>query len=119
MLMKAGCSQNAAYVDRFSSSFVRVILRLAREHHSSPNVETIGVTELLTYCLDMLKNRVGVMKIDTRKVFIGNIITGLIERTGDAKLMKALCKVSGGGQATSASTSTSASEWRNLLFTAG
>lgn len=53
-----------------------------------------GVTELLTYCLDMLKNRVGVMKIDTRKTFIAHIITGLIERTTDAKLMKALCKVS-------------------------
>lgn len=54
----------------------------------------VGVTELLTYCLDMLKNRVGVMKIDTRKTFISGIITGLIERTTDAKLMKALCKVS-------------------------
>lgn len=41
----------------------------------------------------MLKNRVGVMKIDTRKTFIAVIITGLIERTNDAKLMKALCKV--------------------------
>ncbi|XP_065219244.1 transformation/transcription domain-associated protein isoform X2 [Planococcus citri] len=93
MLIKAGCSNNQSYVDRFSSSFVRVIQRLAREHHSSANVETIGVTELLTYCLDMLKNRVGVMKIDTRKTFIATIITGLIERTTDAKLMKALCKL--------------------------
>lgn len=42
MLMKAGCSNNPSYVDRFSSSFVRVIQRLAREHHSSSNVETIG-----------------------------------------------------------------------------
>lgn len=42
----------------------------------------------------MLKNRIGVMKIDTRKTFIAIIITGLIERTTDAKLMKALCKVS-------------------------
>ncbi|XKL66766.1 hypothetical protein PGB90_010186 [Kerria lacca] len=93
MLMKAGCSNNQSYVDKFSSSFVRVIQRLAREHNSSANVETIGVTELLTYCLDMLKNRIGVMKIDTRKTFIAIIITGLIERTTDAKLMKALCKL--------------------------
>lgn len=42
MLIKAGCSNNQSYVDRFSSSFVRVIQRLAREHHSSSNVETIG-----------------------------------------------------------------------------
>lgn len=34
------------------------------------------------------------MKIEIRKMFIATIITGLIERTTDAKLMKALCKVS-------------------------
>lgn len=43
MLMKAGCSNNQSYVDKFSSSFVRVIQRLAREHNSSANVETIGI----------------------------------------------------------------------------
>lgn len=49
MLMKAGCSNNPSYVDRFSSSFVRVIQRLAREHHSSSNVETIGKMTRIMY----------------------------------------------------------------------
>lgn len=47
MLMKAGCSNNQCYVDRFTSSFVRVIQRLAREHNGSSNVETIGMSFLM------------------------------------------------------------------------
>lgn len=47
MLMKAGCSNNQCYVDRFTSSFVRVIQRLAREHNGTSNVETIGINFFL------------------------------------------------------------------------
>lgn len=50
MLMKAGCSNNQCYVDRFTSSFVRVIQRLAREHNGTSNVETIGMSFIFFLC---------------------------------------------------------------------
>lgn len=33
------------------------------------------------------------MTVDTRKTFIGAILVGLIEKTQDIKVMKAICKV--------------------------
>lgn len=33
------------------------------------------------------------MTVDTRKTFIGTILVGLIEKTQDIKVMKAICKV--------------------------
>lgn len=50
-------------------------------------------TELLILGLDMVKNRVGVMSPDMRKGFIGTILVGLIEKTQDAKVMKAITKM--------------------------
>ena len=40
-----------------------------------------------------MKNRVGVMSQEMRKSFIGNILAGLIERTGDSKVMSAITKM--------------------------
>ena len=50
-------------------------------------------SELLILSLDLVKNRVGVMSPDMRKGFIGNILVGLIEKTQDAKVMKAITKM--------------------------
>lgn len=36
--------------------------------------------------LDLLKARVSVMPVDTRKTFIGTVLVGLIEKTTDAKV---------------------------------
>lgn len=41
----------------------------------------------------MVKNRVVVMGADMRKSFIGTILVGLIEKTPDIKVMKAIAKV--------------------------
>lgn len=41
----------------------------------------------------MVKNRVGVMSLEMRKGFIGTILVGLIEKTPDNKVMKAITKM--------------------------
>lgn len=53
----------------------------------------LATIELLILSLELVKNRVGVMTVDTRKTFIGTILVGLIEKTQDIKVMKAICKV--------------------------
>ena len=50
-------------------------------------------SELLILSLDLVKNRVGVMSLDMRKGFIGTILVGLIEKTTDSKVMKAITKM--------------------------
>lgn len=42
--------------------------------------------ELLTLSLDLVKNRVVVMGVDMRKLFIGGILVGLIEKSTDVKV---------------------------------
>lgn len=50
-------------------------------------------SELLILSLDLVKNRVGVMGVEMGKAFIGTILVGLIEKTPDVKVMKAITKV--------------------------
>ena len=50
-------------------------------------------TELLILSLDLVKNRVGVMSPDMRKGFIGTVLVGLIEKTQDSKVVKAITKM--------------------------
>ena len=52
-----------------------------------------GSSELLILSLDLVKNRVGVMSQEMRKSFIGNILAGLIEKTNDSKVMRAITKM--------------------------
>lgn len=44
-------------------------------------------------CLDLVKTRVVVMGGEMRKNFIGTILVGLIEKSPDNKVMKAITKV--------------------------
>lgn len=50
-------------------------------------------SELLVLSLDLVKNRVVVMGAEMRKIFIGTILVGLIEKSPDVKIMKAITKV--------------------------
>lgn len=50
-------------------------------------------SELLILCLDLVKTRVVVMGVEMRKTFIGAILVGLIEKTQDIKVMKAVVKM--------------------------
>lgn len=94
MMLKAACVSNPGYVDRLILPFVRVIQRMAREHLNATSTDvTPGTSDLLILSLDLVKNRVGAMTVDTRKAFIGAILVGLIEKTPDIKVMKAICKM--------------------------
>jgi transformation/transcription domain-associated protein len=85
---------NPCYIDRLITSFMRVLQRMAREHlaPTSPDLSNIA-SELLILSLDLVKNRVGVMSPDMRKAFIGSILVGLIDKTQDNKVMKAIMKM--------------------------
>lgn len=50
-------------------------------------------TELLILSLDLVKNRVGVMGQEMRKAFIGSILVGLIEKSPEVKVIKAVTKM--------------------------
>ncbi|QQP58074.1 Transformation/transcription domainassociated proteinlike [Caligus rogercresseyi] len=95
MMLKAACINNACYVDRLISSFMRVLQRMAREHLNPVSNESTAAAscELLILSLDLVKNRVAVMGHDMRKAFIGSILVGLIEKSSDVKVLKALTKM--------------------------
>ena len=94
MMLKAACINNACYIDRLITSFMRVLQRMAREHlNPVPTENTAVASELLILSLDLVKNRVAVMGQDMRKSFIGTILVGLIEKSPDVKVMKAITKM--------------------------
>lgn len=94
MMLKAACTNNPSYIDRLITPFMRVLHRMAKEHLHTTQTETNPVTsELLILSLDLVKNRVVVMSVDMRKSFIGTILVGLIEKTQDVKVMKAITKI--------------------------
>ena len=50
-------------------------------------------SELLIISLDLVKNRIGVMSTDMRRNFIQIVLTQLIEKSPDAKVMKTVVKM--------------------------
>ena len=74
--------------------FSKVIQRLHKEHIStlSTSQDTQTISELLQWSLDLCKARIHAMAPDIRKAFI-NIMTSLIEKSPDPKLLKTLTKI--------------------------
>ena len=48
---------------------------------------------MLILSLDLVKNRVGIMAPDMRKGFIGGILVGLIEKSPDVKIIRAITRM--------------------------
>ncbi|XP_034936834.1 transformation/transcription domain-associated protein [Chelonus insularis] len=96
MILKAACTNNPNYIDRFITPFMRVLHRMAKDHlqpeQTTETSNPVG-SELLILSLDLVKNRVVVMSPEMRKSFIGSILVGLIEKTQDIKVMKAITKM--------------------------
>lgn len=93
-MLKAASANNTAFIDNLSSRFVHVLQKVCREQPQSTNTESsMGISELVIQSLDLMKNRVSSMHIETRKTFIGTILVGLIEKTNDARIMKTILKV--------------------------
>lgn len=106
MILKAACMNNQSYIDRLMMPFMRLLNRLTKEHLSSSpqhvaaaatqadgtNTNSVAL-ELLILSLDLVKNRVVVMGVEIRKLFIGGILVGLIEKSTEVKVMKAIVKI--------------------------
>ncbi|XP_058465654.1 transcription-associated protein 1 isoform X1 [Malaya genurostris] len=104
MTLKAACTNNQSYIDRLIIPFMRLLNRLTKEHlggvagntngngEATNNAGSIAL-ELLVVSLDLVKNRVVVMSVEMRKMFIGGILVGLIEKSNDVKVIKAIVKM--------------------------
>lgn len=99
MILKSACSYNASYIDRLISVFMRSLQKMVREHLSpqqaNPGVtETSTVTsELVMLSLELVKTRLSVMSMEMRKNFIQVILTSLIEKSPDPKILRAVVKI--------------------------
>ncbi|XP_013181191.1 PREDICTED: transformation/transcription domain-associated protein [Papilio xuthus] len=91
MMLKACCASSPGYVDRLLLPLMRVLQRMLRDH-VAPNPDA-ATSDLLILALDLLKARVSVMPGETRKTFIGTVLVGLIEKTTDAKVMRAIIRM--------------------------
>ncbi|XP_030610391.1 transformation/transcription domain-associated protein isoform X3 [Archocentrus centrarchus] len=99
MILKSACSYNASYIDRLISVFMRSLQKMVREH-LSPQQANPGVTEastvtseLIMLSLDLVKTRLSVMSMEMRKNFIQVILTSLIEKSPDPKILRAVVKI--------------------------
>ncbi|XP_053197257.1 transformation/transcription domain-associated protein [Scomber japonicus] len=99
MILKSACSYNASYIDRLISVFMRSLQKMVREH-LSPQQANPGVTEtntvtseLVMLSLDLVKTRLSVMSMEMRKNFIQVILTSLIEKSPDSKILRAVVKI--------------------------
>ncbi|XP_047673069.1 transformation/transcription domain-associated protein isoform X1 [Tachysurus fulvidraco] len=98
MILKSACSYNASYIDRLISVFMRSLQKMVREHlnpQTNPGAtETSAVTsELVMLSLDLVKTRLSVMNLEMRKNFIQVILTSLIEKSPDPKVLRAVVKI--------------------------
>ncbi|TSK14648.1 Transformation/transcription domain-associated protein [Bagarius yarrelli] len=98
MILKSACSFNSSYIDRLISVFMRSLQKMVREHlgpQTNPGAtETSAVTsELVMLSLDLVKTRLSVMNMEMRKNFIQVILTSLIEKSPDPKVLRAVVKI--------------------------
>ncbi|XP_028844478.1 transformation/transcription domain-associated protein isoform X1 [Denticeps clupeoides] len=98
MILKSACNYNSSYIDRLISVFMRSLQKMVREHlspqASAGAAENSTVTsELVMLSLDLVKTRLGVMSMEMRKNFIQVILTSLIEKSPDAKILRAVVKI--------------------------
>lgn len=96
MLLKAACATSPNYLDKYLINFMKAIQKMQKEHVSAQQPttgESAGnLTELLITSLELAKSRLSGMHGDMRKVFL-TILTTLIEKSPDVKLLKAMIKI--------------------------
>eukprot|EP00079_Xenopus_tropicalis_P039067 XP_017952838.1 PREDICTED: transformation/transcription domain-associated protein isoform X2 [Xenopus tropicalis] len=99
MILKSACSNNPSYIDRLISVFMRSLQKMVREHlnpQATPGTaeaNPAGTSELVMLSLDLVKTRLAVMSMEMRKNFIQTILTSLIEKSPDAKILRAVVKI--------------------------
>ncbi|ALC42664.1 Nipped-A [Drosophila busckii] len=103
MILKACTTNNASYIDRILVQFIRVLNRLTKDHinvNTSSNAASSQQTdshslalELLVLSLELIKNRIVIMSVEIRKLFIGTILVSLIEKSSEVKIIKCIIKM--------------------------
>ncbi|CAG9767854.1 unnamed protein product [Ceutorhynchus assimilis] len=94
MILKAACNNRPNYIDTMISPFMRMLQRLTKEHLQPPSQEfAVRIVDALILSLDLVKTRIEAMGVDMRKTFIGAILVGLMEKTPDVRVMKAITKM--------------------------
>lgn len=94
MLLKAACATSPNYLDKFLIHFMKAIQKMQKEHVAGQTTgESAGnLTDLLITSLELARTRLAGMHGDMRKVFL-TILTTLIEKSPDVKLLKAMIKI--------------------------
>lgn len=119
VLIKAASINNHQYIDRLMGPILKIIQKLYRDHlnsigsvgqlvssHEGTNViqvqnslqtqnslQVYSFSELIIQVIDLVKNRVGVMSSEMRKMFVNQILVNLIEKSIDLRLIKYLVKL--------------------------
>ncbi|XP_015774341.1 PREDICTED: transformation/transcription domain-associated protein-like [Acropora digitifera] len=90
MMLKAACMHNPSYIDRLMTPFFKALQKMHKDHVTAILGE--GATDMLILCLELVRGRLGVMSADIRKLFFF-ILTTLIEKSPDVKLLRAITKI--------------------------
>lgn len=102
MILKACTTNNPSYIDRILVQFIRVLNRLTKDHININTNTTINpqstdsnslALELLVLSLELIKNRIVIMSVEIRKLFIGTILVSLIEKSPEVKIIKCIIKM--------------------------
>lgn len=102
MILKACTTNNPSYIDRILVQFIRVLNRLTKDHinintsnttNTQPTDSNSLALELLVLSLELIKNRVVIMSVEIRKLFIGTILVSLIEKSSEVKIVKCIIKM--------------------------
>jgi transformation/transcription domain-associated protein len=93
MMLKAACSHNVCYIDRFISLFMKVLSKMQHEHLSPTEESSIPVmTDMMTLSVELMKTRIPVMSQEMRKNFI-TLLSTLIEKSSEVRLLRAITKI--------------------------
>ncbi|RNA03194.1 Transformation transcription domain-associated [Brachionus plicatilis] len=113
VLIKAASVNNHQYIDRLMGPILKIIQKLYRDHLNSigsvgqlvssqeganvvqaqNSVQVYLFSELIIQVIDLVKNRVGVMSSEMRKMFVNQILVNLIDKSIDLRLIKYLVKL--------------------------
>lgn len=100
LLLKSASFNNPQYIDRMMGSFMKLLQKLYREHLANQSQQQQQAqpaqqneihnqwSDLLIQCLELVKNRVGVMSAEMRKMFINSILIALIDKSVDLRLIR-------------------------------
>ena len=92
-MLKAACTNNESYIDRLMMPFMKVLYKMVNIHLNGKQTQMDHFNDLLIVNLNLVRNRVGVMDLETRKLFVGTILVGLIEKTQEVKIIKAILTI--------------------------